>query len=170
MIRFVPSMHYPNVATAIGGTEMTAQPKLEASRMPVVERHVKSRPEPLLCPAAAAGSAHAVIFGVVEEGGKEAGRVRFLRQPIPAALAAGSPKGYRFAAACAGSACEQFDGSACRTAQRLVQLVPAAPAPLPECILRVECQWWNQEGRGACLRCTRVASPSLRLAGAARVM
>lgn len=77
----------------------------------------------------------------------------------------------RFAAPCEEMACRHFDGSNCRLATRIVQILPAVVDTLPRCTIRGTCRWYRQEGRPACLRCpqiiTRVDNPSPELTLAA---
>jgi hypothetical protein len=78
---------------------------------------------------------------------------------------------FRFAAPCAGTSCVHFDGWDCRLAQRIATLVPAVVDVLPNCRIRPECRWWQQEGKAACLRCPLVVTenyqPSEELRSAA---
>jgi hypothetical protein len=116
----------------------------------------------LLCPSADPHMEGAVVFGVA--GGSSASpRVAYLDQPQPATpevLALSAPvkpaEVFRVAARCAETQCQHFDGSRCRLATRIVQILPAVVSSLPLCRIRPECRWWQQEGREACLRCPQV--------------
>ena len=105
-----------------------------------------------------------MLFGIVG-GGADAGRVAYLREPEPAtdevvALAGPLPATavFRFAAACEESACVHFDGSDCRLAGRIVELLPPVVQVLPPCAIRSRCRWWRQEGGAACRRCPMIAT------------
>jgi hypothetical protein len=132
---------------------------------------------PPLCPSAQPEMAGSLLFGVV--GGTVAEpRLGYLREPQPVTaelLSLADPvpptEVFRFAAPCAGAGCRHFEGTRCRLATRIVQLLPAAVAVLPPCRLRPHCRWWQQEGKEACRRCplivTETAHPSERLRQAA---
>lgn len=118
----------------------------------------------MLCPSARPETPGSVVFGVVG-GGRDAGRVAYLRDPKPAtgevvALAAPLPATavFRVAAACEESACVHFDGADCRLAGRIVDLLPPVVEVLPPCAIRSRCRWWGQEGRAACTRCPAIAT------------
>jgi hypothetical protein len=74
---------------------------------------------------------------------------------------------FRFAAPCAGHACQHFDGSNCHLVQKTVRLLSPVVDTLPPCHLRSQCRWWQQEGKAACLRCpqvvTEIANPTEQL-------
>jgi hypothetical protein len=117
-----------------------------------------------LCPSAQPGMERSVVFGVVGEAGPRP-LLGYLVEPLPVTegvLALAGPVApteiFRFAAPCAGRGCRHFDGSDCRLAARVVQLLPAVVEGLPPCPLRPGCRWWQQEGRAACLRCPQVVS------------
>src|SRR5262245_18025911 len=98
-------------------------------------------PNPL-CPSAQPDMTGSVVFGVVS-GTVETPRVAYLDEPVPVTPEVLSLAGtvapteiFRFAAPCAGTACRHFDGSNCRLATKLVQLVPLAVEEVPPCDLR----------------------------------
>ena len=64
---------------------------------------------------------------------------------------------FRFAAPCAGSGCQHFDGTDCKLVDAVVQL-PAVVRHAPRCAIRRECRWWAQTGLDACLRCPMVVT------------
>jgi hypothetical protein len=104
------------------------------------------------------------VLGVVG-GTPERPRLAYLAEPRPVTdevLALSGPVSptaiFRFGAPCAGQACRHFDGSACRLATRIVQLLPPVVDGLPPCQLRPDCRWWQQEGKAACLRCPQVVT------------
>jgi len=130
-----------------------------------------------LCPSAQPGIPGAMAFGVVT-GTPDKPRVAWLEQPVPVTeelLAWTAPveptEVLRIAAKCQEDACCHFDGTDCRLATRLVQLLPVAGEPLPACRIRPDCRWFLQEGRAACMRCPQVVTfavnPSLEMAIAA---
>src|SRR5262249_16032968 len=111
---------------------------------------------PPSCPSARPEMAGSVVFGVV--GGTAAEpRLGSLDHPPPVPPATPPPAGpappgevFRFAAPCAGSGCQPFDGARCRLAQRVASLLPVIDDRLPPCRLRPTCVWWQQEGVEAC--------------------
>ena len=118
------------------------------------------------CPSARPEMPGSMAFGVVL-GSAEQPRVAFLDQPQPVTeqlLALAAPVSptevFRFAAPCAGGACQHFDGARCRLATRIVERLPTAVDRLPDCAIRPACRWWIQEGPEACLRCPLVATES----------
>jgi hypothetical protein len=120
-----------------------------------------------LCPSAQPTMAGCVVFGVLDTR-TEVPRVGYLVEALPVTaevLAIADPvepaEIYRFGAPCAGRACRHFDGSDCRLATRIVQLLPAVVDVLPPCQLRPDCRWWQQEGKAACLRCPQVITETI---------
>ncbi|MDZ8068670.1 MAG: hypothetical protein RMY64_24065 [Nostoc sp. DedQUE08] len=63
---------------------------------------------------------------------------------------------FRTAAPCATKGCQHFDGKDCRLAMRVVENLPKVVEDLPPCSIRRDCQWWQQEGKAACMRCPQV--------------
>lgn len=119
------------------------------------------------CPSARPEMPGSAAFGVVL-GSVEQPHVSYLEQPVPVTadlLALAQPVAptevFRFAAPCAGRACQHFDGSSCRLATRIVEQLPAAATTLPACGIRGACRWWLQEGAEACYRCPLIATESL---------
>jgi hypothetical protein len=117
-----------------------------------------------LCPSARPELEGSTVLGVVG-GTAEQPRVAYLAEPRPvtpevlALSGAVSPTAiFRFGAPCAGHACKHFDGTDCRLATRIVQLLPPVVDALPACHLRPDCRWWQQEGKAACLRCPQIVS------------
>jgi len=112
-----------------------------------------------LCPSAQPEMAGCMVFGVVG-GTVEEPRVGYLEEPQPVTPELLSLSGpvkptevFRFAAPCAGTACQHFDGTHCRLVARIVERTPTAVEILSACRLRPSCRWWLQEGSAACLRC-----------------
>jgi hypothetical protein len=119
---------------------------------------------PTLCPSARPDMKDSVVFGVVG-GTAERPRLAYLTEPRPVTdevFALSGPVAptqiFRIAAPCAGHACRHFDGSDCRLATRIVQLLPPVVDGLPPCQLRPDCRWWQQEGKAACLRCPLIVT------------
>ncbi len=117
-----------------------------------------------LCPSARPEMEGSVLFGIVG-GSSEPGLVAYVKDPppaIPEVLSLAEPlkptSVFRFAAACAESACAHFDGSDCRLAAKIVDLLPPVVEVLPPCAIRRQCRWWQQEGRAACRRCPALAT------------
>ena len=125
------------------------------------------RSRPVLCPSAQPEIADCVAFGVV--GGTAAQpRVAWLERPVPLTqelLGLAGPvhptEVLRLAAPCQEGACCHFDGTDCRLATRLVQLLPAVTEPLPPYQIRADCRWFLQEGRMACKRCPQIVTCAL---------
>lgn len=118
-----------------------------------------------LCPSAQPGMDGCVAFGVVG-GTPEEPRLVHLTRALPVTdelLSLAGPVAptevFRFAAPCAGHACQHFDGEDCRLVRRVVQILPAVTAEeLPPCTLRPTCRWWQQEGKAACARCPQIVT------------
>jgi hypothetical protein len=120
-----------------------------------------------LCPSAQPSMESSVVFGVFGEAG-DPPLLSYLAMPLPVTeqvLALAGPvtptEIMRFAAPCAGHGCRHFDGSNCRLATRVVQLLPPVVDGLPPCPLRPKCRWWQQEGKAACVRCPQVISENV---------
>jgi hypothetical protein len=129
-----------------------------------------------LCPSADPGVPGCVAIGVVL-GSADEPRLRQFESPLPVSddlLAMAAParptEVFRFAAPCSCGACPNFHGDRCGLVTKIVRLVPAVTAALPNCLVRPQCRWWQEEGKAACLRCPAVVtdnaspSPLMRLA------
>lgn len=124
-----------------------------------------SRREPArLCPSAQPDLEDAIVFGVVGGTARDP-MVLYLSEPQPVTpelLDLASPvrptEVFRFAAPCAESGCQHFDGTMCRLGQKLVESVPAVVQRLPRCRLRPNCRWFHEQGGEACLRCPLVVT------------
>lgn len=117
-----------------------------------------------LCPSAQPDMAESRVFGIVG-GSVTEPRVGYLEQPLPVTQQILDLTGpvrpaevFRFAAPCAGGACQHFDGINCRLARRVSQLLPVIVEVLPPCSIRSNCRWWQQEGKEACRRCPQVVT------------
>jgi len=118
----------------------------------------------IFCPSAQPGLSQSMVLGIVGEG-RNGGSVSYLAKPVAVTDGAivaftGSPvqptQVFRFAAPCEKSGCNNWSGSSCSVAQRVVQILPAVVSELPDCKLRPSCRWFRQEGSPACLRCPQV--------------
>ena len=116
------------------------------------------------CPSAQPDMAGARVFGVRRSGpdGPRTGYLERAVEATPEVLAMAGPvpptQVLRMAATCEESRCAHFDGTDCRLATRIVQLLPPVVAVLPRCAIRNDCRWFAQEGRAACLRCPQVVT------------
>ena len=122
-----------------------------------------------LCPSAQPGMEGCRILGVVQRDGP-APMLEYLNELLPATkdvLALAAPlkptEVFRLAATCAEHRCPHFDGTDCRLAGRIVQILPAAVTALPPCIIRKDCRWYSQEGAAACHRCPEITTISYDL-------
>jgi hypothetical protein len=119
-----------------------------------------------LCPSAQPGMEHCRVLGVVQRDGPTP-ILQYLNEQVPATeevLAMAAPlkptEVFRLAATCAEHRCPHFDGTDCRLATRIVQILPAVVTTLPPCIIRQECRWYSQEGAAACRRCPEITTIS----------
>ena len=122
-----------------------------------------------LCPSAQPGMNQCRVLGVVQRDGPTP-MLQYLSQDLPATsevLEMSAPlkptEVFRLAATCAEGKCPHFDGSDCRLATRIVQILPAVVDTLPLCIIRKECRWYSQEGGAACKRCPQITTISYDL-------
>ena len=118
----------------------------------------------VMCPSAQPEIPGSVAFGVITGSAKNP-RVAWIERPVPVTselLALTSPVAptqvLRIAAPCQEKACCHFDGTDCRLATRLVQLIPAVVESLPACRIRPDCRWFLQEGSTACRVCPQVVT------------
>jgi hypothetical protein len=114
-----------------------------------------------LCPSAPlyAGSK---LLGVV----KGENQVDILAEPIEVdeifvqAANKGKPaeQKFRFVNKCLKSGCEQWTENSCGVIKRVLGAMEekVLKAEMPECSIRPECRWFNQEGYQACKVCTMV--------------
>ena len=120
--------------------------------------------KPLLCPSAQPEMAGSRILGVVGVAPETAGLV-YLNETVPVSddmLARTTPlrptEVFRFAAHCEEQKCRHFEGSRCKLATRVVQILPAVTEAIPACVIRPTCRWYQQEGKAACQRCPQVVT------------
>jgi hypothetical protein len=104
------------------------------------------------------------VFGVIR-GTPAEPRVAYLREALPVtekllelAQPAEPPEVFRFAAPCAGKACQHFDGVNCALVTKLTPSLPKVIDGIPPCSLRPDCRWWQQEKAAACARCPQVVT------------
>ena len=116
------------------------------------------------CPSARPEVQGAVVLGVLQPSLSEP-QIAYLKQTVPvtdsllASTGAASPtEVLRFASTCQESRCQHFNGTDCRLATRIVQILPAVVDALPRCAIRPTCRWFLQEGRQACFRCPQIVS------------
>jgi hypothetical protein len=128
------------------------------------ETRAAMRQHPLRCPSAQPEMEGAQVLGVVE-GSIDEPLVSYLNETVPVSpelLAMSGPvkptEVFRFAAHCEEHACRHFDGSRCRLATRIIQILPPATEAVPACLIRPSCRWYRQEGRAACLRCPQIVT------------
>jgi hypothetical protein len=76
---------------------------------------------------------------------------------------------FRFAAPCMCAGCVHFADDKCLLAKKIVKLLPAVTEQLPRCAIRLQCRWWRQEGRAACLRCPQVVTANYNPSEAMRL-
>lgn len=127
-----------------------------------------------VCPSAQPDMEGAVAFGVVG-GTAEEPVVSYLTEPQPVTdqlLALTEPVAptevFRFAAPCAESGCQHFDGATCQLGRKLAENVPQAVPRLPPCRIRPTCRWWKEQGGKACMRCPVVVTTHYRPSAALR--
>jgi hypothetical protein len=126
---------------------------------------IAQAPDPkLLGPSAQADMQEARVLGVVG-GSADNPELQYLNEHVKVTaelLAAAAPAKpgqiFRVAARCDESGCVHFDGTRCRLAARIVQILPPVTEALPACLIRPSCRWYQQEGRAACLRCPQVVT------------
>lgn len=117
-----------------------------------------------LCPSAQPGMDRCQVLGVVQRDGPRP-MLLYLKTPVaatPDVLAMAAPlkptEVFRLSATCATDGCPHYDGTDCRLATRVVQLLPPAVDSLPPCTIRRDCRWFSQEGGAACLRCPEITT------------
>ena len=120
----------------------------------------------VLCPSANHKEPDAVLFAVVG-GTAERPEVAYLDETqaitdeiLAMAGSVDPTEVFRFAAPCAKTGCQHFNGehARCQLAAKVVQLVPIAVNKLAPCAIRSACRWWQQEGVAGCQRCPQVVT------------
>jgi len=125
-----------------------------------------STPRQTLCPSAQPDWEGSKVIGVVG-GTADAPEVAYLAEPQPVTdelLALARPvtpaEVFRIAAPCAGTNCGHFSAehSKCKLVEKTVRWAQVVVEKLPACSIRLDCRWWQQEGRAACMRCPQVVT------------
>ena len=120
----------------------------------------------ILCPSANHKEPDAVLFAVVG-GTAEQPEVAYLDETqaitdeiLAMAGSVDPTEVFRFAAPCAKTGCQHFNGeqARCQLAEKVVKLVPIAVNKLAPCAIRSTCRWWQQEGVAGCQRCPQVVT------------
>ena len=116
---------------------------------------------PLLCPSSSCESG-AQLIGIVLLNGQ----VAFSTTPsivddafVQAAEAVGTPEQYfRFASPCAQGACGQWAENRCGVIENVLteRSHPSVGTELPDCLIRPNCRWFQQQGARACDVCPSV--------------
>jgi hypothetical protein len=126
------------------------------------------------CPSAQPSLDNSLILGTVAHHNGEP-EVRLLEHPVKVTQGtilafAGTEiqptQVFRFAAPCEKCGCNNWSGTNCRVAERLVQILPWPGHDLPKCKLRPVCQWFAQEGGAACWSCRHVQTDDASLEAA----
>jgi hypothetical protein len=119
------------------------------------------------CPSSQPTVEQSLILGSIERNALGEPYVRYLKHPVKvtdgtlAAFTNAATKAtevFRFTAPCQKIDCRNWNGSACRVGQQVIKILPVVSSQLPECRLRPVCQWFDQEGKAACLRCPQVVT------------
>jgi hypothetical protein len=129
-----------------------------------------------LCPSAQPDMAGSVVIGIVA-GTSERPSLRYLDRRLPVtpqlldtAKPASPTEVFRFAAPCAESACQHYDGKSCQLVERTVAQLPASVNALPPCVIRPDCRWYAQSGAAACFRCPEVVTENYLITPALRAV
>jgi len=131
-----------------------------------------------LCPSAQPGMHQCRVLGVVEQQSETSPpRIVYLNQILPATddvLALSAPlkptEVFRLSATCAEHKCPHFNGTDCRLATRVVEMLPPVVDCLPPCIIRKDCRWFSQEGAAACYRCPEITTVTYELSATTRAV
>lgn len=111
-----------------------------------------------------------VLVGVVLTNGTiayAADRVELGPEFVAAASQADSPERmFRFASPCRNKGCQQWAGEQCGVINRLLEVNShiETDGTLPQCSIRPQCRWFNQEGARACALCPYIITDSRPLA------
>lgn len=104
-----------------------------------------------------------VVFGIVA-GTAEQPQVIPLEKPEPVTeeifqLAAPHHPSeiFRIASPCMEGGCKNFGDGSCHLAKAVLRGREVV-GDLPPCRIRLECVWWHQEGKAACMRCPQVVT------------
>lgn len=122
-----------------------------------------------LCPSSPLAPG-VVLVGVVLTNGRiayAADRLELGDEFVEAAKQADSPERmFRFASPCRNKGCQQWAGDQCGVINRLLEVNShiEAEESLPQCSIRPQCRWFNQEGARACALCPYIITDSRPLA------
>lgn len=119
--------------------------------------------ETILCP-----SHHCkpgtVLLGIVMPDGRVAyssDKIVVTDEFVDIASQGRSPeKRFRFAGKCIKSGCKQWDTDRCGVIDSVLEFAPAINGEfeLPECSIRPQCRWFQQNGAKACQICPEVVT------------
>lgn len=115
-----------------------------------------------------------VLVGVALTDGSiayAADRVELGPEFVAAVKQADSPERlFRFAGPCRNQGCQQWTGGQCGVINRLVEVNShiKTEEALPQCSIRPQCRWFNQEGAKACTLCPYIITDSRPLAAEGR--
>ena len=118
-----------------------------------------------LCPSAPLESG-VILVGVVLTNGTvayAADRLELGEEFVNAASQAESPERmFRFASPCRQNGCRQWTGKQCGVIDRFLEVNShiEAEEALPQCSIRAQCRWFNQEGARACALCPYIITDS----------
>ncbi len=115
------------------------------------------------------------MVGVVLTNGRiayAADRLELSNEFVEVAKQADSPERmFRFASPCRNKGCLQWAGDQCGVINRLLEVNShiEAEGTLPQCSIRLQCRWFNQEGERACALCPYIITDSRPLASEAKI-
>ncbi len=118
-----------------------------------------------LCPSAPLEPG-VVLVGVVMTNGRvayAADRLEMGEDFVAAASQADSPERmFRFASPCRQTGCKQWTGDRCGVVDLFLKANPhiQVEEELPQCSIRPQCRWFNQEGARACALCPNIITDS----------
>lgn len=119
-----------------------------------------------LCPSSKMTS-DSSLLGIIHQDGT----VHYTGQPIKitpqfmelAAKGRAPEKRFRFTSECQNCKCAQWKEEQCSVAPRLTELSnekDITEAPIPECGIRSQCRWFQQQGTAVCKVCQFVITDS----------
>jgi hypothetical protein len=120
---------------------------------------------PTLCPSAPLEPG-VVLVGVVLTNGRvayAADRIELGEEFVAAVTQADSPERmFRFASPCRQTGCQQWTGTQCGVIDLFLEANAhiKAEKELPQCSIRPQCRWFNQEGEIACALCPHIITDS----------
>lgn len=100
------------------------------------------------------------LLGIVND----AGKVSFLGKPVPitedfvvTANSGNTPEArFRFSTKCVETKCKQWSGAKCSVGSVVAEISVQNHFNTPDCGIRSQCRWFNQESVKACLSCEQV--------------